>query len=196
MHRRVLRYESYETSLMIIENDTANSFIQRYMTFLLFAYHECAEIKENEELLQKLSLGRDVFVNNRDLLDDFITESKEKSPELDNAIRSLIVDHWIYLRDTTKYSLFISDGKTESYAVLGLTQPIKDIFGCSGLYMKTGLVQIGSHYVCDGLISNQVILGKNYRCEFNSIYKTLKLNGKFFKQPISNSCTGSPLGVQ
>ena len=66
--------------------------------------------------------------------------------------------------------------------MLGLTDHIKDLFGCSGLFMKTGLVRLKSNYVCDGLISNPIVLGRTYRDQFNDVYKDLKANGKFFKR--------------
>ena len=72
---------------------------------------------------------------------------------------------------------------TVSYAVLGLTQPIKEIFGYSGLYLKTGLISLENNFVCDGLLSNIVELGKNYKSEINENFKKLKKTGWFYKTP-------------
>ncbi len=166
---------------MKIEGELANNFIKRYMAFLIFSYQECCEVDEKKELLSQLNLGRDAFLKDRNLLNEYLIKGDEKPSIFYDAIDSLEVGEWVYLRDTTKYSLFVKADESASYAVLGLTQPIKEIFGCSGLYMKTGIIRLGSNFVCDGLILNQVQLGKNYRDGFNSIYKSMKLNGKFYR---------------
>ncbi len=151
------------------------------MAFLMFAYQESYEADDEKELLDKLNIGRDAFLKNRALLSEYLVKSNKKPSLIYDAIDSLEVGEWVYLRDTTKYSLFIKSDESASYAVLGLTQPIKEIFGCSGLYMKTGIIRLGSNFVCDGLIVNQIQLGKNYRDDFNSIYKSMKLNGMFYR---------------
>ena len=166
---------------MKIEDKLANNFIKRYMAFLMFAYQECCEVGDEKELLNKLNLGRDAFLKDRNLLREYLVKSKEKSSLFYDAIDSLEVGEWVYLRDTTKYSLFVKTDESASYAVLGLTQPIKEIFGCSGLYMKTGIIRLGPNFVCDGLIVNQVQLGKNYRDGFNSTYRRMKSSGKFHR---------------
>jgi len=175
---------------MIIDDKIANNFIHEYKAFLLYAYQISLDVEDSaendsfDELVKKLSLGRNAYFKDRTLLDHYLEKGCKVPPDILNSIKSLEVDKWVYLRDTTRYSLFIKADGTVSYAVLGLTQPIKEIFGCSGLYLETGLVSIGSKYVCDGLISNQVQLGKNYRNEFNDVYKELKQNGCFYKSPI------------
>lgn len=170
-----------DLGIMKTEDELANNFIKKYMAFLVFAYKECCEVDDETELLNKLSLGRDAFLKDRNLLSEYLARSNEKDSIIYDAIASLDVGEWIYLRDTTKYSLFIKTDQSASYAVLGLTQPVKEIFGCSGLYMKTGIVRLGANFVCDGIISNQVQLGRNYRDDINSIYKSMKSNGKFHR---------------
>ena len=179
-----------QQSQMVIDEKFADDFIQEYKAFLLYAYQTSVNIEDSvdndsfEELIKKLSLGRNLYQKEKGLLTSYLDRKHNISPKIIEAIKSLEVDKWIYLRDTTRYSLFIKADETVSYAVLGLTQPIKEIFGCSGLYLETGLVLLGSQYVCDGLISNQVQLGKNYRDQFNDVYKELKQNGCFYKSPI------------
>jgi len=176
---------------MVLDPRLADNFIQEYKAFLLYAYQTSVDIEDSkdnesfEDLMEKLSLGRNLNLKERGLLDSYLDKKHNVSPEILKAIESLEVDYWVYLRDTTRYSLFIKADGTVSYAVLGLTQPIKEIFGCSGVYLETGLILLGSQYVCDGLISNQVQLGKNYRDQFNDVYKELKQNGCFYKSPVT-----------
>jgi len=166
---------------MNLEPDIANLFIREYMAFLLFCYKERCDEKADDELINMLSFGRDAYDCERALIDKYETINKSVSPFIIKAIRSLVVTNWVYLYDTTKYSLFVNQEGTAAYAVVGLTQPIKDIFGCSSLYMKAGIVELEEKYVCDGLLANQVKLGKGYRDQFNDIYRELKKSGRFFK---------------
>ena len=151
------------------------------MSFLMYVYQEHMGIDKEKELLNKLAIGRDKYLNDRNILDTYLKKKKEKSSNVYEAIRSLEFDKWVYLRDTTKYSLFVRGNESASYAVLGLTQPIKEIFGYSGIYLETGVMRLESKFVCDGLITNQVQLGKNYCDHFNSVYKNTKSIGKFYK---------------
>jgi hypothetical protein len=51
--------------------------------------------------------------------------------------------------------------------------------GTSGVLLKTGIVRYCGHYVCDGLVSDVVILGRNYLRGFTSTYTALKARGRF-----------------
>ena len=166
---------------MVVAPNIANLFIQEYMAFLLYCYIQRCDESSDDELLYKLSQGRDAYGRERNLIEEYVDSNKEMPLAIANAIRSLMINNWVYLRDTTKYSLFINTEGTPAFSVLGLTQPIKEIFGCSGLYIKAGVFSLNNQYVCDGLIADQVKLGKGYRDEFNEIYKELKSTGKFFK---------------
>ena len=55
------------------------------------------------------------------------------------------------LRDTTKYSVFIEADGNEAYAVLGLTQRVRAIFGGTGAVIRTGVCRFHGVYVCDGM---------------------------------------------
>ena len=129
---------------MVVDSRLANQFIQRYQNFLLFVYDEEIKKDQERELLQKLSLARERYDSNRELFSDYLEESKHTFPVIDEALYSLELSNWVYLKDTTKYSLFIKADETTSLAVLGLTQPIKDIFGYSAIYLKTGLFGLES----------------------------------------------------
>ena len=167
---------------MVVSEKVADDFMEAYKAFLLYAYNKKGSSKTNCDLLEKLSIGREQYLKNRSLLNDYNKKNKIKL-KIYKAIKSLEVDNWIYLRDTTKYSIFLKGDMTVSYAVLGLTQPIKEIFGYSGLYLKTGLISLENNFVCDGLLSNIVELGKNYKSEFNENFKELKETGWFYKTP-------------
>jgi len=167
---------------MVVKPDFANRFIEQYKNFLLFVYHDEMGEDSNRGLLEKLSKARDFYAENRNAIDDYMNKEKDELDiEMIEAIKSVRVSTWVYLRDTTRYSIFVSPDISQSFAVVGLTDPIKTFFGFSGVAMKTGVCDIGNAYVCDGLISNKVQLGKNYKSEFNEMHKFHKANGMFYK---------------
>jgi hypothetical protein len=65
------------------------------------------------------------------------------------------------------------------FGVRALTERVRDIVGTSGVLLKTGIVRYCGHYVCDGLVSDVVILGRNYLRGFTSTYTALKARGRF-----------------
>ena len=160
---------------MVISSDLASRFIGQYKDFLLYVYHEVLNEDKRKDFI-----AREYYVSNHTLLDQFVDITDDIDLEMIDAIKSLRLDMWVYLRDTTKYSLFINPQISQSFAVLGLNDPIKHLFGSSGLTIKTGVCCMDNKYVCDGLISSVVQMGKNYKSEFNEMYKRHKAEGMFY----------------
>jgi hypothetical protein len=95
------------------------------------------------------------------------------------AIEGLQIERWIYLRDMKHQSIFIHPKGHSAFGVVGLTDPIRDIVGCSGVVMETGLARYCGRFVCDGLISGPILLGPNYRKSFGRTFSSLKAEGHF-----------------
>lgn len=129
--------------------------------------------------------GRSKYLANRTSLDDALRGLEARSilivPEVESAIRSLEVKQWFYLKDTTTYSVFVDPCEDTGYAVLGLTERIRDIIGGSGAIVEIGLVQYHGHYVCDGLASRIVWLGRNYRKDLALTLTEIRTRGGFRK---------------
>jgi hypothetical protein len=169
---------------MVIDPNIASEFIKGYKEFLLYARR--AEGKDEEgNLLNQLDYGRNAYLMEKDLLERFRADNRQIPDWVLDAIQQLEVADWVYLRDTTKYSLFMKADEGAAYAVQGLTEPIREFFGHSGIYLRTGIFPLGEHFVCDGLIIKVAHLGKNYREAFNERYRELKSEGRFFKAPIA-----------
>jgi len=171
---------------MMIDSKLANSFIERYSSFLIFTYTNYVEssIPEDFNILKIFSIARGVYNEDRSIFDEFIKEEGETIPLIDDAIQSLKFSQWAYLKDTTKYSLLINPEDECAYAVQGLTDPIKEICGGPGLYLKTGIVQLGDSFVCDGLIEGPIVFfGHNYKYDLNELYKKIKQQKRFYKKP-------------
>jgi len=169
---------------MVIDPKAAKQFVEVYKSFLLYA-GDIERAGSGSNLLDQLAQGRDAFLKNPSLLEDFRVKRKEAKNWVLKAIENIEVTNWVYLRDTKKYSLFIRADQTAAFAVLGLTEPIHHILGHSGLYLRTGVFPIGNRFVCDGLIESMVSLGADYKRRFNEVYREVKNEGRFFKSPTS-----------
>jgi len=170
---------------MMINSELADSFMRRYSDFLMFVYEEyIGTIQEEDSILIILGLAREIYDEDRDIFDDFIEADGKTIPILDDAIQSLNVSYWVYLKDTTKYSLFIDADGDYACAVQGLTDPIKDICGGTGVCLRTGIIVLDDYFVSDGIIQEVADrLNKSQRQKCNDVYKEIKQEKLFFKKP-------------
>jgi hypothetical protein len=137
-----------------------HQFIDGYKRFLLFA----ADPEDAaSDLHARLASGRDVYLEERSLLDSFLEQQTDIEDWVVEAIRNIEVADWVYLRDTKKYSLFVRADQSAAFAVAGLTERIRNILGYSGILVRTGIFPLGEKYVCDGLIVNRANLDVNYK---------------------------------
>lgn len=167
---------------MVINPRDASQFISGY-TILLAEVYRLSNGKPGLELLQLLATARDAVVADPSLIEaatlNLEFAGTALPEELLDAVQSLRVQRWVYLRDTTKYSVFIEPEGQEAYAVLGLTQPVRDIVGGTAVLLKTGVLHFKGAYVCDGLVTEVVWLGSNYRREYADTLAKLKKSGHF-----------------
>ncbi|MBU0499329.1 MAG: hypothetical protein KJ558_12825 [Gammaproteobacteria bacterium] len=177
---------------MIVDQELANRFIAQYRDFLLHIH--AAEIGEEAGtgLIKNLSAARNCYLAERQKYSDYLDNEPKYDPDIKAAIKSLDVADWAYLRDTEHFSLFVKSNGTLGLAVVGLTQPIKEIFGCEGLYLRTGIVQLGNHYTIDGIIADPVKLGEGYEHTYGKALKKLVQQGTFHEAPAGNAPAASP----
>jgi len=94
-------------------------------------------------------------------------------------MESLRLTQWVYLKDTTKYSIFIDLEENAAYAVVGLTDRIRNILGGAAVTFRTAVVEYQGKYVCDGILESHTWLGPNYKRDFNAKFSELKREGRF-----------------
>lgn len=171
---------------MVIDPQAAQIFINGYSR-LLAEVHRLSNGKSGLALMNMLAAARDVTIASPSIVESAASKLDENgSPvpqEVVFAIKSLQLKQWVYLRDTTAYSVFLEPSGKDAYAVLGLTDRLRDILGGSGVSLRTGIVEFGGRYVCDGIVSNPVWLGSNYRKDFAALLAALKKEGKFHVSP-------------
>jgi hypothetical protein len=163
---------------MTIHPDAAARFTKGYALLLLTIAGE----KHSRSILEGMVVGRTQYLKNPGLLNKAL-KSVEVEEAVVNALRSLRVDLWLYLRDTSKHAIFIDSEESAAFAVLGLNSPVSEIIGGSGAFIRTGMVQFEDRFVCDGLIQQVVWLGSGIRGSAKNTFRDLKAAGQFFKTP-------------
>lgn len=171
---------------MVIDPQAAQIFILSYSK-LLAEVHRLSNGNAGLPLLEMLANAREATIASPSIIESAAAELERKeSPvplEIIAAIKSLQLKQWVYLRDTTRYSVFLEPSGKDAFAVLGLTNRLRDILGGAGVSFRTGMVEFGNRFVCDGIVSNPVWLGTNYRKEFSANLAILKKEGRFHVSP-------------
>jgi hypothetical protein len=166
---------------MVLEPALATQFIRGYTMLLL-------EIggtdHQDQVLLYRLAAARILLANNPKLLDLAVESLIQRFVEVDAqvvaALRSLRLKKWVYLRDTRSYSVFLDDESEEAFAVSGLNDRLRDIVGDSGAFLETGLLPFAGRFICDGIITQVVWLGRGIRGELNEAFQEIKSAGRFY----------------
>ena len=174
---------------MLIEASLAKHFLDRYQTVLGYAALAGGLVSKADKEVNALALmqkARNAMAQDPALLSKAVAameKAGEPWPEdMQQALASLRVGHWVYLRDTTAYSVLMETGALEgAYAVKALTEPLKDIMGDSGAIIDAGLLEFHGQIICDGLIGLGAWLGQGYRSEFNATLTEYRANGLFFR---------------
>jgi hypothetical protein len=169
---------------MIIDPASATAFISAY-TKLMIEVCGPTKTRKKRSVLEVLAEGRTKCLADRSLITVARSELKARGENLDSdaccAVESMQVKRWIFLRDTKTCSVFIDPSGTAAYGVLGLTEPIRNIIGGSGVLFETAVLRYRGRFVCDGLITGTVLwIGPNYRRDYGALLKKLKADGRFF----------------
>ncbi|HUF73496.1 MAG TPA: hypothetical protein VMR74_11415 [Gammaproteobacteria bacterium] len=171
---------------MILEPAEAQAFIAGYQAILLMltAHHDTTS---RRGFLASLIDGRQVLAQEPSAIEVALDKLEDKGvhvePCVEHAVRTLRLGKWIYIRDTRYYSVFLDSESDSAFAVVGLTDRLRDLFGGSGVYVETGVVEYAGHYVCDGLFRTLASLGPNYRHSFNESYAAIRDAGRFQRRP-------------
>lgn len=171
---------------MIIAPQAAKAFISGYTRLLTQVYLQ-SNGEPDMELVQILAAARQSVVESPSLIDAAAAALDAKGASIAqnviDAIKTLQLKHWIFLRDTGKYSVFLDPDGKAAYAVLGLTDPVRNLVGGSAVAFTTGVVAYRGHYVCDGIIGKIVWLGPNMKKTFNATLSVLRKSGGFHTSP-------------
>ena len=168
---------------MTLDPTVANAFIAGYKRILLEIGLR-GRAPKSGNVLSVLAAARRQLTETPGLLDKALVKLRARSEGVDDeivrAVRTLRVNDWVFLRDTKAYSIFVHLSEETAFGVLGLTQPVRDIAGASGVAIETGIVRFTGRFVCDGLVTRIVHLGPHYRKSYSRVYKAAKAEGRFY----------------
>lgn len=171
---------------MMLDPMAANTYIQSYKAVLL-EIGSTSSGSKHQNVLAVLVAARTRLVEDPRRLDEAVERLRSKAEPVDErviaALRTLSVQDWVFLRDTTRYSLFLNASGSDAYAVVGLTEPIRKFSQGSGVLIKTGVVEFAGRFVCDGLVTRVVHLGAGIRKSLADAYREVKAAGRFHARP-------------
>jgi hypothetical protein len=166
---------------MVIPREAALRFIQHYQDFLS-SIADPEEIR-GKSVIQALVLARRRYAADPALLAQWHAKNPQRDHEIVDAIKKMQIGRWVYLKDTRHYSVFLREDTEAAYAVLGLTNRLRDITGYSGIAAHCGVFPLGKQFVCDAILDDPITLGKNTMASFTACYKTLRNNDRFHTRP-------------
>ena len=155
---------------MTVKPADAQSFMRTYARVLLDQIGAKAHSLTGQSRTDALHVGRKRLLAMRHVLESESIFLPEDEPQVRQAIRGLVFARWVYLRDTTKYSILLDPARKESYAVVGLTDPLATFFGGASVSFEAGVCPLGDRFICDGLFADAVYIGPNMRADFRSLH--------------------------
>lgn len=168
---------------MILDPADAQRFI-RWYSLLLLEVLGAASHQVQGSLVATLVQGRTKLMKQPALLQEAKTKLAAQYADIDcdvvEAVESLNVRKWVYLRDTKLHSIFVDEAADHAFGVVGLTERLRDLLSGSGVWLEAGVVRYRERFVCDGLLGQPVWLGSNYKKRFNERYRALKAEGRFY----------------
>lgn len=173
---------------MLIDSASAHHFIQHYQELLTEIGIQTGLVQAPEgwdSVVHFLTAVRNRLAQQPELLEPALAALQERNePVADDvlaAIHSMRTERWIYLRDTTGYSVLLDSQNEEAgYAVKGLTTTLKDMLGDSGAIIQCGLLLYRGQVITDGLVGFAAWIGPNYRRSFNERLRQLRANGQLY----------------
>ncbi len=167
---------------MVIDHPTSARFIAAYMAFLGTLVSDGE--KRGKSSSEWLVMGRARYAADRSQLETYRSAHPEMDAEMLDAIAAMQIDQWVYLKDTRSYFVLLAKDSSVAYAVLGLTERLRDVAqGESGVVLQTGLMPLNGRWVCDGLLKNMLLLGPNMRRDLTAAYQALRADGHFSLGP-------------
>ena len=167
---------------MLIDPHAAQRFIEGYKAVLLDLHRETGEPVQEDIVATLASARSHLKKNPKSLARSLATleaAGTPVEPAVQLAMQSLRIEQWVYLRNTTRYAIFVDQAVEHAYAVRGLTNSIDEIVGGTAATFETAIFKFEGVYVCDGIVLNPVFLGSGYKAQFNAAVAAMRKNGRF-----------------
>lgn len=159
----------------------AQSFIADY-TALLAEAHRLAGGPPSPSRLEALSFGREALQRDPAILPGALAAlgSRRASPPpaFRQALATLRVRDWVYLKDTASHSVFLDAERDEALGVVGLTSPVQHLLGGACLLFRAGVFEHEGAFVCDGILEDPLVLSMQQRRAFSARLAGLATRGR------------------
>jgi hypothetical protein len=171
---------------MILTETEYRSFISIHLNLIYYAGLEKEVLNSNMTFAQFLKLKlqvktkcRDQLNKNSYLIDNFLRDYSEsltsEKIKIIQGFKQKIDSDFIILKCLKNNAIFIDPNDQKVYAVKALSDRFDTFFDFFPVYVNTTLIPYNDKIIYDGFMtSHRVVFGKNYRYEFNEIYKNAK----------------------
>lgn len=175
---------------IILPAGDAHDFLRDYQVVLLRAMRHKLGDPHIEQLdMRALCEARvHLLLHRAELLPRIVAECAADGMPLDEdiqqAVATLDVRLWIFLKELTHHAVFLdSQTPLTARAVYALTEPLSDIIGGAGAAIEAGVCIYRGRFVCDGLISQLVWIGRRLRSSWQREFMEAKRSGRFLRTP-------------
>lgn len=123
---------------------------------------------------------RDALCDNAHLIDSFVVENpfdfSMGELEIIRGWKNFVKDKFFLMRYLKKHTVFLEEGESHAYGVIGLTDEIEDMLGPRlPIYLETVLLPFRGQIVYDGLVTTySVYFGTGMRRSLNDAYQEAK----------------------
>ena len=123
---------------------------------------------------------RDALCDNAHLIDSFIVENpfdfSMEELEIIRGWKNFVKDKFFLMRYLKKHAVFLEEGESHAYGVIGLTDELEDMLGPRlPIYLEAVLLPFRGQIVYDGyLVPYAIRFGRGMRQVFNEHYQEAK----------------------
>jgi hypothetical protein len=173
---------------MLLPPASANRFIAEYKRVLLEIHRRSNHTEPtDDDIVGVLAAARGRLKKDPALIEEvasaFAAAGEPIQAVMRDALRSMRLEQWVFLRSTKRYAIFIDRMAQNAYAVLGLTNTIEEIVGAAAIALETAVLEFEGRYVCDGIVQSPVLLGPSYRRQFSAALADIRKAGNFHASP-------------
>lgn len=167
---------------MLLPRDQALRFIKGYKAVLLQVLSASGKPRSGS-IIDDLAAARTHAKEKPELMENAFSELSAQGrwigETVANAIRTMQVSQWVYLRHTKTAAIFLDKEVKNAFAVKALTTPLFEVVKEPPFTFEAGVFKYLGNYVCDGIVLNPVLLGPGYKAQFNAAYSTIRKAGRF-----------------
>ena len=173
-----------EPEHMLLPPDLSFRFIEGYKAVLLRVLSN-ADSARTDSVVVDLVTARTHAKAEPGLISQAIKElaalGHQLEPAIVDAIQSMRVDQWVYLRHTKSFAVFLDKDARNAYEVRALTTPLYELIQQPPVFIETGLFDYAGKFVCDGLVQSPVALGRGYKQQLEAAYSAARKAGRLHR---------------